>query len=159
MIQKTEQILYEKMVRFCDYRERCSYEIEQKFRDLQAEQPHRSKVLEWLKEGEHFNDELYAESFASGKFRIKGWGKMKIKGALFAKRIPEQLINDALNKIDQEEYIKKAKDLVLRKLGTKKMDHISRQKVIRSMFLKGYDSSLVIDILESLKMEIKEGSV
>lgn len=159
MIQKPEQILYGKLTRFCDYRDRCTNEIEQKFRELEAEESHKSIVLKWLKEGEHFSDELFAKSFTSGKFRIKGWGKMKIKAALFAKRIPEHLIKSAESEIDLDDYRTKATQLIQRKIVSKKIDHHLRQKVIRSMFIRGYDSSLVIDILLAFQNEEKEASL
>ena len=153
MHQKPEQILFDKMTNFCNYRERCTSEIEQKFYDLKAEEPHKSIVTQWLKEGDHFSDELYCDSFVSGKFRIKKWGKMKIKAALKAKKLPDHLIEKALEEIDQFEYRKKAEELIERKIGDKKLDFNEKQKVIRSLFIKGYPSSLTLDILAEKEKE------
>ncbi|NND76877.1 MAG: RecX family transcriptional regulator [Flavobacteriales bacterium] len=159
MTQKPEQILFDKLARFCNYRDRCSSEIEQKLNELDAEEPHRSIVIQWLMEGEYFNDKIFARSFASGKFRIKGWGKIKIKSALHSKKLPEYLIEEAISSIDEEEYLDKARQLIERKVSSKKIDHLLRQKVLRSMFQKGYSSTLVLDILYSLQQEAEPRSV
>ena len=151
MHQKPEQILFDKLTTFCNYRERCTSEIEKKFYDLKAEEPEKSIVMQWLKEGDYFSDELYCHSFVSGKFRIKKWGKMKINAALKAKRLPEHLIKKALEEIDQIDYRKKAEELIERKVGNNKLDFNEKQKVIRALYIKGYPSSLTLEILTEIE--------
>ncbi len=149
--RKHEDILFDKMIVFCNYRERCSSEVFTKLLEIDPEEKYHKKLLNWLREGEYFNDELFCKSFVSGKFRIKSWGKSKIRAALQQKKLDRGLIEQSLSTIDDLEYKEKARILVQRKVRSNSIDFNTRQKVIRSLFLKGFESSLTLDILSEME--------
>ncbi|MEM7163230.1 MAG: RecX family transcriptional regulator [Bacteroidota bacterium] len=139
------------MVRFCNYRDRCSSEVLLKIKEIDPENKYGTYLFENLKAGEYFSDSDFANSFASGKFRIKHWGKSKIKSHLQAKNIAPDTIDRALKQIDESDYRRKAKELILQKTRTRKLDFILKQKILRSLFQKGYESSLVLDLFSDLE--------
>lgn len=70
--------------------------------DLSDEQVDRFIGL--LKEEGFLDDTRFAISFASGKIRIKKWGRIKVRAELSRLRIASSLIETALDSFDREEY-------------------------------------------------------
>jgi len=151
MERKHEDILFDKMTLFCNYRERCTSEVMAKLFEIDPEEKYHQKIIAWLKEGDYYNDELFCNSYVSGKFRIKSWGKSKIRAALKQKKIDADLIEESLSKIDLDEYKDKARILVERKIRSQKLDFKARQKIIRSLFIKGFESAVTLDVLSEIE--------
>lgn len=95
------------------------------------------------------NEERFAEAFVSGKFRIKKWGKIKIKQHLKQKRISDYSINKGLSQIDEKDYLQTMKDLIDSKcrLTKFKNDWDKRAKLKRFLYGKGYETDLIISFL------------
>jgi len=105
------------------------------------------------------NEERYARSFAGGKFRIKQWGKVKIKAELKQRRISEYCIAAALGEIDQDKYKE-----TLNKLATKRWNSIKgagtnlfvkMTKTRDYLLLKGYEANLVAMEVKTLSQKEK----
>ena len=135
-----------KAERFCAYQERSSYEVKQKMKEFDATEEEIEKVISSLQEDDFQNDERFAKLFTSGKFRIKRWGKNKIKSELRMKKIPDQLIKNALDSIDEAEYKKTILHLIQKKdKEVKSLKPTDRkQKIFRFLLSKGFESSLVL---------------
>ena len=97
--------LYAKISRYCAYQERSSGEVRQKLRLLGADSETSQKLLERLADDNFINEERFARAYVRGKFRINGWGRLKIKNGLRAKGVDENLIRTALaEEINEKEY-------------------------------------------------------
>lgn len=134
-----------KAERFCAYQERCSYEVKQKLKELDADQEDVEKIIASLQEDDYMNDERFAHLFASGKFRIKRWGKNKIRAELRMKKIPDAFIKNGLDAINEEEYRKTIEHLAKKKEREVKSKSAQDKKKKIAMFLmsKGYESELI----------------
>lgn len=138
--------LLEKAKNFCAYQERCVHDLEVKLREWKAEARMTEKIIAVLKE-EGFIDEMrFARVFAGGKFRIKKWGRNKIRAELRMKNIPEQFIETGLLEIDENEYI-----ATLRKLINKKKNEYmdpnlfsNRNKIYTFVATKGFERGLIL---------------
>lgn len=96
------------------------------------------------------NEERYARAFARGKFRMLKWGKSKIINELKGDRVSEYCIKKGLTEIDEEEYMQVLKTLFEKKwlsLKSEKNQFTKRAKVQRYLMQKGYESSLVQDLI------------
>src|ERR1035437_6899743 len=93
-----------KAERFCAYQERCSLEVKQKLKELRADESETEKTIASLREDDFQNDERFALLFTSGKFRIKRWGKNKIRAELRMRNIPEAFIKKGLDAINEDDY-------------------------------------------------------
>ena len=100
------------------------------------------------------NEERYACSFARGKFRIKKWGKLKIRMALKKRDVYFKCIDLAMLEIDDKNYL-----ITLRELLQKKNDVIKetnsykrKMKLIRYLVNRGYEYDLIHDALVELKL-------
>ena len=96
----------------------------------------------------------YVRSVVRGRFFYKSWGKIKITHYLKQKDIDDSLIEEVIAKeINEEIYYQKITELVESKWRTTKgeNDFEIKQKIIRSLFQKGYDADLVTDVLNDLE--------
>ena len=106
------------LIAYCNYQERCSSEIIQKLRSFDLTESEQELIITELKERSVFDDNRYVNAFISGKFRIKKWGRVKIKAALRSKRIADSIIEIGFDEVlDMDKYLEQL-ELLLVKNGT-----------------------------------------
>lgn len=132
------------LANFCVYRDRSHSEVDQKMWDLKIPLHLRDDLWLYLLENDFLNEQRFANAFALGKFHQKSWGKVKIYHALRAKGVPTHLIEEALSKIEDQEYFECMERLIIKRNGSVPEDFLERQKLIRYLLAKGfaYDSIL-----------------
>ncbi|MEY4594909.1 MAG: hypothetical protein RIQ47_1319, partial [Bacteroidota bacterium] len=89
------------------------------------------------------------EAFAGGKFRIKKWGKVKIKQALKAKQVSEPLIRKALASISDKDYRKMLEKVIADK-ASKTIASNSftfKQQLARYAISRGFEAELVWEVI------------
>lgn len=90
--------------RYCAYQERCHDEVRSKLLSHGIYGDFLEELISHLVEGNFLNEERFAIQYAGGKFRIKRWGKEKIKQALKVKGVSSYSIREALQTIPEEDY-------------------------------------------------------
>lgn len=130
---------------YCAYQERAQQEVRDKLYSYGLHTEDVESIIAELIVDNFLNEERFAEAYALGKFRVKGWGKIKIKQALKLKNVPEKIIKSALGKISPEEYEEKLDEIISKKL---KMDGepkniAQKSKLIRYIQSKGFESDLI----------------
>ena len=144
----------DKLRRYCVYQDRCHQEVRTKLLSLKIYGDWLEEVMSELIEEGYLNDERYAKNYARGKFRIKGWGKVRITRELKFRKISDYCIRKAMQEIDDEgdyeetliRHIEKYVDL--RKTRITKL--LLRQKAYAHGISKGFESYLVIKVLDSI---------
>jgi regulatory protein len=134
-----------KLESFCAYQERCTHEVFEKIKAFDLSQEEVNNLLAFLREQKYLDEERFARSYASGKFAIKSWGRVKIRSHMRAKFVPNELINIGLSEIDDVAYMERLKHLAQRKweeLSKEKNPWIKKQKLYRFLAGKGYESYL-----------------
>ena len=76
-----------KIKQYCAYQERSHSEVKDKLYNYGISKNDIDDILSKLIEDNYLNEERFAIHFAGGKFRIKQWGKVKIKYQLLYKVI------------------------------------------------------------------------
>jgi len=136
-----------KAMRYCSFQERCQLDLTNRFIAWNVKKENFDKILDVLIVDDFLNENRYVEAYVRGKFRIKKWGKNKIKMGLMAKRIyDEQLFNTIVGtEILEEDYLKAVQELIKKKslLITEPDEFKKRDKLYRYMLGKGYESELV----------------
>ena len=94
----------QKLKHYCRYQERSHSEVKQKLYSLGLFKKEVEELISQLIEGGYHNEERFAQQFASGKSRIKGWGRQKIQYELRQRGISEFCIMNALRSLDTTEY-------------------------------------------------------
>ena len=140
---------------YCTYQERSQFEIRNKLYEWGLHQKDVEEIISELIELNFLNEERFALAYSLGKFRIKGWGKNKIKQGLKLKRIPDKLIIKSLKSIDDNDYL-----IMLRKILQKKSNTIFEKDPFKKRYLlsrfatsKGYESDLIADLLINNKLD------
>lgn len=140
-----------KLQHFCAYQERSQQEVRDKLYSYGLHSAEVEDVICDLIAENFINEERFAFAFALGKFRIKHWGRIKIKQALKFKRVGDNLIKKALNQIDADEYFDTLSSLLSKKEATlkEKDDFKRKQKLILFALSKGYEKDIILDCLNS----------
>ena len=99
-------LILNKIKKFCAYQERCHKEVVIKLKSMYAKSDQIPEIISALIKENYLNETRYAIHYASGKFRIKNWGKVKIKYNLRQNNVSEWNINNALKEINDNEYSK-----------------------------------------------------
>jgi regulatory protein len=141
----TKEQALQKLKHYCAYQERCHSEVKEKLYTLGVWKKDHDEIIATLIEENYLNEERFAVSYAGGKWRIKQWGRIKIKHELKQKQVSEYCIKKALKQIDEEEYKN-----VLQKLARQKYDSLKneqylvrKKKTIDYLSLKGYEHELI----------------
>ena len=136
---------------YCLYQERCHQEVENKLRSMNMGS---QIVMLHLLENDFLNEERFAKAFTRGKFRIKKWGKQRIKRELKARNIFEYNITAGLAEISEDEYLKTFEELAFKRFSEIKETNIykKRKKIADYLLYRGWESDLVYNkVLELVK--------
>src|SRR5438045_3992928 len=105
---------------FCVYQERSQKEVRYKLVEWGMRGDELEEIISELIVNNFLNEERFAKSYASGKFNIKHWGRIKIKQGLKLKGVPGKILQKAIYSIDDDDYI-----LTIEKLALKKAQSLS----------------------------------
>lgn len=145
-----------KIASYCAYQERCQQEVRNKLYSYELYRDEVDELIAWLIIENYINEERFAITFAGGKFRVKKWGKFKITQALKQKDISDYCLKKAMQEINQEDYIDTINELALKKAreyGLKISNQYQlKDKTAKYIISKGYEPSLVWDILKELPL-------
>jgi regulatory protein len=147
-----EQAL-QKLRHYCGYQERCHQEVRDKLYSFGLRKPDVETAVATLIEEDHLNEERYAIQFAGGHFRLKSWGKIKIRYELRQKKISEYCISKALAAIDETEYTRTLIDQTNRKWETlaKEPDPFTRRRKVHDYLIqKGYEPDRIAAAIAAL---------
>ncbi len=138
-----------KAERYCAYQDRSQHEVRDKLYEWGQYSREVEEIVSELIQGGFLNEERFSLAYTSGKFRIKGWGKIKIKQGLKLKRVPDQMILKALKSIDSDDYREKLRSLLEKKSATvyEKDPYKRRYLLSRYAASKGYEQDLIADVL------------
>jgi regulatory protein len=143
----------EKIKHFCGYQERNHREVKEKLFSFGLYKDQVETLISVLIQEDYLNEERYAMAFARGKFRMKGWGKIKIKYELKQQQISDYCIIKALQAIDEEDYIQtftKAFDEKIKTLKSEKNIFIKKKKLQSFLMQRGFEAFLITEKLNTL---------
>jgi regulatory protein len=136
----------QKLKHYCGYQERSHAEVRQKLYAMGLFKKESEEVLSDLIQEGYLNEERFAIQFASGKFRIKAWGKQKILHGLKQKGVSPYVLLKALDSIDQTEYLKsfaRQADKKWLSLKSEKNIFVKKTKWRNYLLQKGFEPSLM----------------
>lgn len=142
-----QDFLFEKARNFCDYQERCIYDVKNKLQTWKASDTTIESIINRLEKEDYINEERFAVTFAVGKLRNNKWGRTKIFYALSQKHIPEIYIQMGLNEIDEEEYLNTLKSVLNSKKINESDDYKRKAKLVKYAQQKGFHPSLVWKVI------------
>jgi regulatory protein len=141
-----------KAAHYCAYQERCHNEVRHKLAEWGIYGAIADELILKLIEQNYLNEERFAKAFAGGKFRVKQWGRLKIKRELKIRGLSDYCISLALKEIEEENYLNTLKDLMLSKLNAVKTAHPleKKQKVYHYLATRGYEADIILDLFKEI---------
>jgi len=137
----------------CAYQERCQQEVRDKLYQWGLHSNDVEDIIVKLINDNYLNEERFAKAFAGGKFRIKKWGRVKIKLELKKRKVSDYCIKQALKEIDDKAYM-----LTLKKTIEERAKKVKQKNPIKRNYLlgqyaisRGFESDLVWDLLRKFK--------
>jgi len=142
----------EKSEKYCAYQERCQSEVRNKLYEWGLYSKEVESIIAELVTNRFINEERFAKAYTSGKFRIKQWGRIKIKNELKKRKLSEYCINTAIEEIPEQEYLDSLKKLIFKKakLIKKTNNYIYKNKLAAYAVSKGFERDLVWKVIENI---------
>ncbi|MFY0625377.1 MAG: RecX family transcriptional regulator [Reichenbachiella sp.] len=141
-----------KAANFCAYQERSQKEVRNKLYEYGLYTDEVDEVLAELITDGFINEERFAKSYAGGKFRMKKWGRNRIKMHLQQHNISEYCIKKGLLEIDNSDYRNTLELLILNKSESLSEANLfaKRDKIAKHVIFKGYESEIVWEMVKDL---------
>jgi regulatory protein len=135
----------EKIKKWCAWQERSQNETRLKLLQYGLNAEEADSIIATLISENFLNEERFATSFTSGKFRIKNWGKNKIRNELRKHKVTEQCINKALQVIGDTEYENALEKVIDKRKKISKGSNEAKEYygLLNYAVGKGYDADLV----------------
>lgn len=140
----------EKARAWCAYQERSQQEMRDKLYEWGLWKDAVESIIAELVTGNFINEERFAKAYAGGKFRIKKWGRVKIRIELKKKGITDYCIRKGLQEIDGDEY-EEALLKIIEERARKTHDRNplkKNYKIAQYVISRGYEPQLVWDFLK-----------
>ena len=136
--------------RYCSGAEHCCSEVRAMLERHKAESEDINRILKYLIKEGYIDESRYARAFVHDKVRFAKWGRNKIAQALWQKRIPQDVADEALSSIDEEEYMEALKEVVKSKYRVSKgaSEYECKMKTMKTVCGRGYEPSLVSKVLK-----------
>lgn len=141
------------LMQFCAYRDRSQKEVQEKLREMRMIPEACEQITIQLMRENFLNEERFARSFVRGKFRIKKWGRIKIKQELKQRDISAPLIKIAFTEIDAVVYFSTLENVAKKKLKLIKEanPYKKKQKLISYLQQRGFEIPLILEVTEQFK--------
>ncbi len=136
---------------WCAYQERAQQEVRDKLYEWNLKPNEVEELITELITTNFLNEERFAMAYVSGKSNIKKWGKIKIKQGLKLKKVPEKLIQKALNSIDGDQYLANLLATAEKKSAVlNEKDPLKRKyKLVSYLQGKGFENDLIFLVLKA----------
>jgi regulatory protein len=144
---------YRKAADYCASQDRCISEMQLKLRYWNIDSSYFSKIIAKLIDEGFIDEKRFAVNYAGGKFRIKGWGRLKIAAGLRARNIPASLIKQVLSSFQMDEYSAFLDTILQKKLSQLGGDTPeNRQKAAYFAASRGFEPGLIAAQLRDIEI-------
>lgn len=149
-----DRLILQKAASYCAYQERTQDEVRQRLKKWNVWGEEADELIAELISMNYLSEERFAKTYAGGKFRMKNWGRMKIRQELNRRGLSQYSIEKGMGEIEDKTYVENLKTLLVKKknllLKTESDAFKLKQKLVRFALGKGYESELVWKVVEEL---------
>ena len=146
-----EELLH-KAASYCSISEHCVSEVEEKLSAWGVSVTDKQKIIDRLVSEDFINEKRFCIYFVKDKFRFNKWGKIKISYFLKQKGLSNELINKALETIDDGEYEEMLASILKTKLAGLKYEYEYEKqgKLFRFAQSRGFESNIIDRALRTI---------
>ena len=144
----------ERAMNMCSRSEKSIADIAEKLKHWGLESEHdRQKLISELLENDFINEERYCRAYVRDKHMFNRWGKIKLRNMLRAKKINNNIIEEALAELETDKYYETLKNELYKKRKSIKAKNLYdlKTKLVRFGASKGYEADLIFRAIDELK--------
>lgn len=138
----------------CARAEHCEGELRTKLRTWNIAAADAQRIIDSLSRRRFFDDTRYAHAFVTDKVRFARWGRLKIRMALRAKRVGDDIIDEAVSDIDEDMYAEALEAVVAaagRRVGEEAAHtYEGRTRIFRAVVSRGFESDLAASAIRRM---------
>ena len=136
----TEEQALQKLAARCSQAEHGTHEMNEKMDRWGIEADAQERIVEYLVNNRYVDDRRYARSFVNDKLKYNKWGRRKIEQALWLKHLDKAVMQEALDDIDEADWISVLRPLLQSKRRTTKADsdYEMNTKLFRYAMSRGF---------------------
>ena len=137
-----------KIINYCNYRDRSTKEIKIKLLDLNYSIEIIDSAISQAIELKIVDNFRFSKSFSRGKNQKNRWGKIKIAYELKNKGLNNKEITFGIESIEEKTYYKILMKSI--EIYKRKSKNFEKNKLIKHLINKGYETALVISTIKKL---------
>lgn len=147
--KKDIESFYQKAASYCAVSEKCTFDVLKKLTDWDAPEEFNEEIINRLTAEKFIDDQRFTNAFVNDKYKYNKWGKTKMRYHLRQKNMPDGMIYNAFELIDDELYVSILKDLLNSKQKTikAKSEYDKKVKLVRFASSRGFEPDLIFKIL------------
>lgn len=136
----------------CSRAEQCPTDARKKLQEWGVPEKEIPAIIKTLQAQGFIDEARYARAFVRDKYGLAHWGTVKIKQALYVKKIPPDTIAGALQEIDREQYKADLLRLLRRKKATLKDASPAKRadRLLRFALGRGYEYDLALETIAQI---------
>ena len=136
------------MMAYCSRSEHCVFDVMVKLSAAAVSEDDANEIVQELILLGYIDELRYARAFVNDKFRFNKWGKIKIAHVLRQKKVASNVIQEALDTIDDEAYNQVLMQLIeSKKKTTKATATQQRAAVMRFALSRGFEYETIMRLL------------
>ena len=149
--------IYYKVVNYITKRLRSEKEINIYIDKNNITKTDKEKLIKKLKEMNLINDLNFTKAYINDKINLSNIGIDKIKSELLNHNISSDIIDNELNKIDNNLIKEKLRKLIIKKTkNSKYTGYKLKYKVVNELINLGYDKNQILEIYDTISVENTE---
>lgn len=135
-----------KAAAYCTLCERCISEVKAKLDAWGVSYGSQQAIIDRLIDEKFIDERRYCSAFVNDKLRFNHWGRIKIQSKLKEKKLPRELVAEALENIDEEEYNNILRTLLANKRKEAKNDEERkvREKILHFAASRGFEPASIM---------------
>ena len=153
---KSEAEMLNTLAKYCSQTERCLHDVRKKIKAVNPSGDVEKRIIEYLVQEKFIDEKRFCRSFVNDKFKFNHWGRIKICYELKIRNISPEIYYDAVDTIDEEEYMSVLTNLLKSKKKTVKgrSQQDVFQKLCRFAASRGFETPLVVNTLKGILKNI-----
>ena len=136
----------------CSRSEQCTGEARKKLANWGINHNDAEQIVASLVQRRFIDDRRFCRAFDRDKVMFAHWGRRKITLSLIQKRLDRDIISEAIDDIDENEYLSILKKIVLAKAKTivDAETYDGRTRIFRFAVSRGFEPALVSNVIREI---------
>ena len=136
----------------CSRQEKCCFDIKKKLKDWGLNDMEQEDIIQLLIEDKFIDERRFTTFYVRDKFRFNKWGKIKIMHHLKQKQVPEFIVREALEQIDEQEYHETIQELLQTKVKSIREEdpYQLKAKLYRFIQGRGFESQIALNHIDDI---------